>query len=194
MALEADWNRMKDRSCSGAAGSGQSGGLCGRAPRPPIGMGGASFFASGRAQRRLSDDRPRRLQVWVIPSRKGLIEACLEAFKSGVWWAAQDMAPPGPSPAVVSEMAAKGWGSTESRFGAGAGGNVECGLRVPALGIQERMLFVSENQAREALMRAFARWGLQAPWWDGCWKEERRCGCWQTRCGGGEVPANCLGR
>jgi len=69
------------------------------------GMGGASF-ASAELSEASIDDRPA-VQVGDPFLEKGLIEACLEAFKSGVVVAAQDMGAAGLT-CSCAEMAAKG--------------------------------------------------------------------------------------
>jgi phosphoribosylformylglycinamidine synthase len=145
--------------CSGAAGIGNPviyvGSTTGR-----DGMGGASF-ASAELTEASIDDRPA-VQVGDPFLEKGLIEACLEAFRSGDVVAAQDMGAAGLT-CSCSEMAAKG------------GVGVELDLdRVPAreTGMtpyefllsesQERMLFVVKPGRQEELMQRFRRWGLQA--------------------------------
>jgi phosphoribosylformylglycinamidine synthase len=145
--------------CSGAAGVGNPvvyvGSTTGR-----DGMGGASF-ASAELSAASLDDRPA-VQVGDPFLEKGLIEACLEAFKSGDVVAAQDMGAAGLT-CSCSEMAAKG------------GLGIELDLdRVPAreTGMtayeyllsesQERMLFVVKAGREEPLMARFRRWGLQA--------------------------------
>ena len=145
--------------CSGAAGVGNPvvyvGSTTGR-----DGMGGASF-ASAELSAASLDDRPA-VQVGDPFLEKGLIEACLEAFKSGDVVAAQDMGAAGLT-CSCSEMAAKG------------GLGIELDLdRVPAreTGMtayefllsesQERMLFVVKAGRAEPLMARFRRWGLQA--------------------------------
>jgi len=145
--------------CSGAAGIGNPviyvGSTTGR-----DGMGGASF-ASAELTEASIDDRPA-VQVGDPFLEKGLIEACLEAFRSGDVVAAQDMGAAGLT-CSCSEMAAKG------------GLGVELDLdRVPAreAGMtpyefllsesQERMLFVVRPGRQEELMQRFRRWGLQA--------------------------------
>ena len=145
--------------CSGAAGVGNPvvyvGSTTGR-----DGMGGASF-ASAELSAASLDDRPA-VQVGDPFLEKGLIEACLEAFKSGDVVAAQDMGAAGLT-CSCSEMAAKG------------GLGIELDLdRVPAreTGMtayefllsesQERMLFVVKAGREQPLMERFRRWGLQA--------------------------------
>ncbi len=124
------------------------------------GMGGASF-ASAELSDKSMDDRPA-VQVGDPFLEKSLIEACLEAFKTGAVIAAQDMGAAGLT-CSTSEMAAKG----------GVGIELDLDL-IPAreLGMvpyeyllsesQERMLFVAEKGREAELIAIFHRWGLQA--------------------------------
>jgi phosphoribosylformylglycinamidine synthase len=124
------------------------------------GMGGASF-ASAELTDESMDNRPA-VQVGDPFLEKSLIEACLEAFKTGAVVAAQDMGAAGIT-CSTSEMAAKG--------GVGIEFNLD---RVPAreLGMipyeyllsesQERMLFVAHKGREQELIDIFHRWGLQA--------------------------------
>ncbi|HEY9846646.1 MAG TPA: phosphoribosylformylglycinamidine synthase subunit PurL, partial [Candidatus Caenarcaniphilales bacterium] len=124
------------------------------------GMGGASF-----ASAELSDnsvlDRPA-VQVGDPFLEKSLIEACLEAFKSGAVVAAQDMGAAGIT-CSTAEMAAKG----------GVGIELDLDLiPVREVGMvpyeyllsesQERMLFVAQKGHEQALINIFHRWGLHA--------------------------------
>ncbi|MFQ4146533.1 phosphoribosylformylglycinamidine synthase subunit PurL [Chlorogloeopsis sp. ULAP02] len=124
------------------------------------GMGGASF-ASAELSYASLDDRPA-VQVGDPFLEKSLIEACLEAFKTGVVVAAQDMGAAGIT-CSTSEMAAKG------------GVGIEFDLdKVPVreLGMvpyeyllsesQERMLFVAQKGREQELIDIFHRWGLHA--------------------------------
>ncbi|QYX33008.1 phosphoribosylformylglycinamidine synthase subunit PurL [Sphaerospermopsis torques-reginae] len=124
------------------------------------GMGGASF-ASAELTDESMDNRPA-VQVGDPFLEKSLIEACLEAFKTGAVVAAQDMGAAGIT-CSTSEMAAKG------------GVGIEFDLdKVPAreYGMipyeyllsesQERMLFVAEKGREQELIDIFHRWGLQA--------------------------------
>jgi phosphoribosylformylglycinamidine synthase len=124
------------------------------------GMGGASF-ASAELSDESIDDRPA-VQVGDPFLEKSLIEACLEAFKTGAVVAAQDMGAAGIT-CSTSEMAAKG------------GVGIELDLdKIPVreLGMvpyeyllsesQERMLFVAHKGREEELIDIFHRWGLQA--------------------------------
>jgi phosphoribosylformylglycinamidine synthase subunit PurL len=124
------------------------------------GMGGASF-ASAELTDESMDNRPA-VQVGDPFIEKSLIEACLEAFKTGAVVAAQDMGAAGIT-CSTSEMAAKG--------GVGIDFDLD---KIPAreLGMipyeyllsesQERMLFVAEKGREQELIDIFHRWGLQA--------------------------------
>ncbi|MDZ8087700.1 MAG: phosphoribosylformylglycinamidine synthase subunit PurL [Nostoc sp. DedQUE12b] len=124
------------------------------------GMGGASF-ASAELSDQSIDDRPA-VQVGDPFLEKSLIEACLEAFKTGAVVAAQDMGAAGIT-CSTSEMAAKG------------GVGIELDLdKIPVreMGMvpyeyllsesQERMLFVAHKGREQELIDIFHRWGLQA--------------------------------
>ncbi|MFN6564854.1 MAG: phosphoribosylformylglycinamidine synthase subunit PurL [Nostoc sp. ChiSLP01] len=124
------------------------------------GMGGASF-ASAELTQQSMDDRPA-VQVGDPFLEKSLIEACLEAFKTGAVVAAQDMGAAGIT-CSTSEMAAKG------------GVGIELDLdKIPVreLGMvpyeyllsesQERMLFVAHKGREQELIDIFHRWGLHA--------------------------------
>ncbi|MBH8555441.1 phosphoribosylformylglycinamidine synthase subunit PurL [Nostocaceae cyanobacterium CENA357] len=124
------------------------------------GMGGASF-ASAELSDQSIDDRPA-VQVGDPFLEKSLIEACLEAFKTGAVVAAQDMGAAGIT-CSTSEMAAKG------------GVGIELDLdKIPVreLGMvpyeyllsesQERMLFVAHKGREQELIGIFHRWGLHA--------------------------------
>ena len=124
------------------------------------GMGGASFASSELTDKSM-DDRPA-VQVGDPFLEKSLIEACLEAFKTGAVIAAQDMGAAGLT-CSTSEMADKG------------GVGIELDLdKIPAReeGMtpyeyllsesQERMLFVAEKGREPELIEIFHRWGLQA--------------------------------
>jgi phosphoribosylformylglycinamidine synthase II len=124
------------------------------------GMGGAAF-ASVELSDKSMDDRPA-VQVGDPFLEKSLIEACLEAFKTGAVVAAQDMGAAGIT-CSTSEMAAKG------------GLGVELDLdKIPVreTGMipyeyllsesQERMLIVAEKGREQELIDIFHRWGLHA--------------------------------
>lgn len=124
------------------------------------GMGGASF-ASAELTDESADDRPA-VQVGDPFLEKSLIEACLEAFKTGAVVAAQDMGAAGIT-CSTSEMAAKG--------GVGIELDLDCiphretGM-VPYEYLlsesQERMLFVAQRGREQELIDIFHRWGLHA--------------------------------
>jgi len=124
------------------------------------GMGGASF-ASTELSDASADDRPA-VQVGDPFLEKSLIEACLEAFKTGAVVAAQDMGAAGLT-CSTSEMAAKG------RLGIDLDLDPiparETGM-VPYEYLlsesQERMLFVVEQGREAELIAIFQRWGLHA--------------------------------
>ncbi len=124
------------------------------------GMGGASF-ASAELSDKSMDDRPA-VQVGDPFLEKSLIEACLEAFKTGAVVAAQDMGAAGIT-CSTSEMAAKG----------GVGIELDLDLiPVREAGMvpyeyllsesQERMLFVAHKGREQELIDIFHCWGLQA--------------------------------
>jgi phosphoribosylformylglycinamidine synthase subunit PurL len=124
------------------------------------GMGGASF-ASAELSAESVADRPA-VQVGDPFLEKSLIEACLEAFKTGAVVAAQDMGAAGIT-CSTAEMAAKG----------GVGIDLDLDLipiretgMVPYEYLlsesQERMLFVAQKGREQELMDIFHRWGLQA--------------------------------
>ncbi len=124
------------------------------------GMGGASF-ASAELSEESEKDRPA-VQVGDPFLEKSLIEACLEAFKTGAVVAAQDMGAAGIT-CSTAEMAAKG----------GVGIELDLDLipvresgMVPYEYLlsesQERMLFVAHKGREQELIDIFQRWGLQA--------------------------------
>ncbi|CDM97943.1 Phosphoribosylformylglycinamidine synthase II (FGAM synthase II) [Limnospira indica PCC 8005] len=124
------------------------------------GMGGASFASSELSEESIAD-RPA-VQVGDPFLEKSLVEACLEAFKTGAVVAAQDMGAAGIT-CSTSEMAAKG----------GVGIELDLDLiPVRETGMvpyeyllsesQERMLFVVHKGRESELIEIFHRWGLQA--------------------------------
>ncbi len=144
---------------SGAAGHGNPvlyvGSTTGR-----DGMGGASF-ASAELTDESEADRPA-VQVGDPFLEKSLVEACLEAFKTGAIVAAQDMGAAGIT-CSTSEMAAKG----------GVGIELDLDLiPVRETGMvpyeyllsesQERMLFVVAAGREAEVIEVFERWGLHA--------------------------------
>jgi phosphoribosylformylglycinamidine synthase subunit PurL len=124
------------------------------------GMGGASF-ASAELTAESIDNRPA-VQVGDPFLEKSLIEACLEAFKTGAVVAAQDMGAAGIT-CSCSEMADKG--------GVGIEFNLDLvPAREPGMvpyeyllsESQERMLFVAHKGREQELIDIFERWGLHA--------------------------------
>ena len=124
------------------------------------GMGGASFASSELTDDSM-DDRPA-VQVGDPFLEKSLVEACLEAFKTGAVVAAQDMGAAGLT-CSTSEMADKG----------GVGIELDLDLipeREPGMTAyeyllsesQERMLFVAEKGREQELIDIFQKWELQA--------------------------------
>jgi len=124
------------------------------------GVGGASFASSELTSSSL-DDRPA-VQVGDPFLEKSLIEACLEAFKTGNVIAAQDMGAAGLT-CSSAEMAANG----------GLGISVDLDM-VPSREkdmtayqyllseSQERMLLVVKEDSLTELINEFKKWGLYA--------------------------------
>ena len=124
------------------------------------GVGGASFASSELTSSSL-DDRPA-VQVGDPFIEKSLIEACLDAFKTGDVIAAQDMGAAGLT-CSSAEMAANG----------NLGISIDLDL-VPSREdnmssyqyllseSQERMLFVVNEEKIDNLIKKFNKWGLYA--------------------------------
>ncbi len=124
------------------------------------GMGGASF-ASAELSSQSIDNRPA-VQVGDPFLEKSLIEACLEAFKTGAVVAAQDMGAAGIT-CSTSEMAAKGGVGIEldlDKIPVRETGMVPYEYLLSES--QERMLFVAHKGREQELIDIFHRWGLQA--------------------------------
>jgi len=124
------------------------------------GMGGASF-ASAELTEESMDNRPA-VQVGDPFLEKSLIEACLEAFKTGAVVAAQDMGAAGIT-CSTSEMAAKGGVGIEfdlDKIPVRESGMIPYEYLLSES--QERMLFVAEKGREQELIAIFHRWGLQA--------------------------------
>ncbi|KGG13759.1 MULTISPECIES: phosphoribosylformylglycinamidine synthase subunit PurL [Prochlorococcus] len=124
------------------------------------GMGGASF-ASAELSNTSLDDRPA-VQVGDPFLEKGLIEGCLEAFKTGNVVAAQDMGAAGLT-CSCAEMAAKGQVGIELNLDLVPAR--EEGMSPYEFLLsesQERMLFVVKPGTEEDLMKIFLKWGLKA--------------------------------
>ena len=124
------------------------------------GMKGASFASTEISDK--SEQSRSAVQVGDPFLEKSLVEACLEAFKTGAVVAAQDMGAAGLT-CSTSEMAAKG----------GVGVSLDLD-KIPAResGMtpyeyllsesQERMLFVAHKGREAELIEIFERWGLHA--------------------------------
>ncbi len=124
------------------------------------GMGGASF-ASAELSDASMDDRPA-VQVGDPFLEKSLIEACLEAFKTGAVVAAQDMGAAGIT-CSTAEMAAKGGVGIEldlDKIPVRETGMVPYEYLLSES--QERMLFVAHQGREQELIDIFQRWGLHA--------------------------------
>ncbi|NJO73945.1 MAG: phosphoribosylformylglycinamidine synthase subunit PurL [Leptolyngbyaceae cyanobacterium RM1_406_9] len=124
------------------------------------GMGGASF-ASAELSDESEGDRPA-VQVGDPFLEKSLIEACLEAFKTGAVVAAQDMGAAGIT-CSTSEMAAKGGVGIEldlDKIPVRETGMVPYEYLLSES--QERMLFVAHQGREQELIEIFQRWGLHA--------------------------------
>jgi phosphoribosylformylglycinamidine synthase subunit PurL len=124
------------------------------------GMGGASF-ASAELSDKSEADRPA-VQVGDPFLEKSLIEACLEAFKTGAVVAAQDMGAAGIT-CSTAEMSAKGGVGVDfdlDKIPVRESGMVPYEYMLSES--QERMLFVAHKGREQELMDIFHRWGLQA--------------------------------
>jgi phosphoribosylformylglycinamidine synthase subunit PurL len=124
------------------------------------GMGGASF-ASAELSDESDADRPA-VQVGDPFLEKSLIEACLEAFKTGAVVAAQDMGAAGIT-CSTAEMAAKGGVGVDfdlDKIPVRESGMVPYEYLLSES--QERMLFVAHKGRERELIDIFHRWGLQA--------------------------------
>jgi len=126
------------------------------------GIHGASLLASAEFDTESAAKRPT-VQVGDPFAEKLLIEACLEAMKSGAIVAIQDMGAAGLS-SSSSEMAGRG----------GLGIDLDLDripLREPGLTpyemllseSQERMLIVAERGREAEIIAVFAKWDLHAP-------------------------------
>ncbi len=124
------------------------------------GMGGASF-ASAELNEDSGDDRPA-VQVGDPFLEKCLIEACLEAFKTGAVVAAQDMGAAGLT-CSTAEMAEKGGVGIELNLDTIP--RRETGMTAYEYLLsesQERMLFVAEKGREQELIDIFNKWELHA--------------------------------
>ncbi len=122
------------------------------------GMGGASFASSELAEDS-DDDRPA-VQVGDPFLEKSLIEACLEAFKTGAVVAAQDMGAAGLT-CSTSEMAEKGGVGIELNLDTIP--HRETGMTAYEYLLsesQERMLLVAQKGREQELIDIFQKWEL----------------------------------
>ncbi len=145
--------------CSGASGIGYPvlyiGSTTGR-----DGMGGASFASAELSDTSL-EDRPA-VQVGDPFLEKGLIEGCLEAFKTGHVVAAQDMGAAGLT-CSSAEMAANGEVGIELNLDLVPAREQNMTPYEFLLSeSQERMLFVVKPGKEESLIEIFTKWGLKA--------------------------------
>ncbi len=123
------------------------------------GMGGASFASAELTQSSI-DDRPA-VQVGDPFLEKGLIEGCLEAFKTGHVVAAQDMGAAGLT-CSCSEMAAKGGVGIELNLDLVPAREKDMTAYEFLLSeSQERMLFVVKPGTEKKIISSFTKWGLK---------------------------------
>ena len=121
------------------------------------GLGGASFASSGLTEDS-HKDRPA-VQVGDPFTEKILIEACLEAFKTGYIVAAQDMGAAGLT-CSTSEMAAKGDVGIEIELDKVPVRTELTPIEYMLSESQERMLFVVKKGFEQNIKDVFSKWGL----------------------------------
>jgi phosphoribosylformylglycinamidine synthase subunit PurL len=124
------------------------------------GMGGAAF-ASKELDENSHEDRPA-VQVGDPFSEKLLIEACLEAFKTGCVVAAQDMGAAGLTSSSC-EMASKGNVGMRmdlDKVPAREPGMLDVEFMLSES--QERMLFVLDKDRIQPVLDVFAKWHVPA--------------------------------
>ena len=121
------------------------------------GLGGASFASSGLTEDS-HKDRPA-VQVGDPFTEKILIEACLEAFKTGYIVAAQDMGAAGLT-CSTSEMAAKGNVGIEVDLDKVPVRTELTPIEYMLSESQERMLFVVKKGFEQNINAVFTKWGL----------------------------------
>ena len=149
----------KEIVCSGAKNAGSPvlyvGNTTGR-----DGVGGASFASSELTTSSL-DDRPA-VQVGDPFIEKSLIEACLDAFKTGDVIAAQDMGAAGLT-CSSAEMASNGnLGISIDLDLVPSRENNMSSYQYLLSESQERMLFVVKEEKIDTLIEKFNKWGLYA--------------------------------
>jgi phosphoribosylformylglycinamidine synthase len=123
------------------------------------GLGGAAFASSGLTEKS-HEDRPA-VQVGDPFVGKILIEACLEAFKTGYVVAAQDMGAAGLT-CSTSEMAAKGNIGVEIELTKVPTRTELTPIEYMLSESQERMLFVVEKGHEDKVNKVFEKWGLDS--------------------------------
>jgi len=123
------------------------------------GLGGAAFASSGLTEKS-HEDRPA-VQVGDPFVGKILIEACLEAFKTGYVVAAQDMGAAGLT-CSTSEMAAKGNIGIEIELDKVPTRTELTPIEYMLSESQERMLFVVEKGHEDKVNKVFEKWGLDS--------------------------------
>lgn len=123
------------------------------------GLGGAAFASSGLTEKS-HEDRPA-VQVGDPFIGKTLIEACLEAFKTGHVVAAQDMGAAGLT-CSTSEMAAKGNIGIEIELDKVPTRTELTPIEYMLSESQERMLFVVEKGREKEVNKVFEKWGLDS--------------------------------
>src|SRR3989338_8355136 len=123
------------------------------------GLGGASFASSGLTEKS-HEDRPA-VQVGDPFTEKLLIEACLEAFKTGYVVAAQDMGAAGLT-CSTCEMAAKGNVGIEIDLDKVPVRTELTPIEYMLSESQERMLFVVKKGFEEKVSNIFKKWGLDS--------------------------------
>lgn len=123
------------------------------------GLGGAAFASSGLTEKS-HEDRPA-VQVGDPFIGKILIEACLEAFKTGYVVAAQDMGAAGLT-CSTSEMAAKGDIGVEVELDKVPTRTELTPIEYMLSESQERMLFVVKKGHEDKVNKVFEKWGLDS--------------------------------
>lgn len=123
------------------------------------GLGGAAFASSGLTEKS-HEDRPA-VQVGDPFTGKILIEACLEAFKTGYVVAAQDMGAAGLT-CSTAEMAAKGDIGVEVELDKVPTRTELTPIEYMLSESQERMLFVVEKGHEDKVNKVFEKWGLDS--------------------------------
>ncbi len=123
------------------------------------GLGGAAFASSGLTDKS-HEDRPA-VQVGDPFTGKILIEACLEAFKTGYVVAAQDMGAAGLT-CSTSEMSAKGNIGVEIDLDKVPVRTELTPIEYMLSESQERMLFVVQKGHEDKVNKVFEKWGLDS--------------------------------